>query len=653
MYSSDASSAVRTFADRPHVRPPRRPYPRVSRRQLLTSLILSLWLLADMLGGWIFLIPQAYAAKGPSDPPAKVTFHTFLNDKRPTHVYHGPLVFPRTGPTVPHDTNAQGHGVDMAHLLHSNGLATMQPISHPLDASLLVGAPAGGAPLDLKGSDGHLELIIQPGSLDFSHLTPGQGSSTSHSATATPTPPTPPTATSTATSTPTATLTPTPSATPGSAPGGPFTLQLSQLKGHFAAEMNLLCTSQLQVVDAKGKPVLGIRLTSPLTIIYHYQPGEREALALDPSGVPLSWTGLLSAARAAGQPTTGLVIPLAYDPHAHTLSGQSTVLGAGPLVVGGPTANQSPPIPILASVLGNSGQLGLSYPIALPPNARGFLPSLSLSYSSADTNQRTTPTSPADMVGDGWSLGIGSITAAEYPSGGSAGPRTREFLSHACTTNPTIRAWAVKQIVYGQHLPDKTQQTIAGTVDFSYHAPYDQSPWVIKYPSNYNCFKTPPDNQSTNYRCDDPIDKGTAKRPLVMSTYELDTLTSYVGDDSSSSHAAYRYAFSYQDYPFYDCNDPYTLVSEYCAGKHLLTSITPSVYQNGTRHQLKAVTMSYTRLDDHYYDGDNKTQDGSQQYGVSLTWHYLTDYQASNTGVGDHISYMKAFNTTPPPPPAT
>src|SRR5216683_1458373 len=423
MYSSDASSAVRTFADHPHVRPPRRPYPRVSRRQLLTSLILSLWLLADMLGGWIFLIPQAYAAKGPSDPPAKVTFHTFLNDKRPTHVYHGPLVFPRTGPTVPHDTNAQGHGVDMAHLLHSNGSATMQPISQLLDASLMVGAPTGGAPLDLKGSDGHLEVLIEPGSLDFAHTTPGQSSSTSHPATATPTVTTTPTATTTPTVT-------TPSATPGLAPSGPFTLHVSQLKGHFAAEMNLLGTYQLQVTDAQGNPVSGIRLTSPLTIIYHYQPGELEALDLDPSGVLLSWTGLLSAARAAGQPTTGLVIPLAYDPKAQTLSGQSTVLGAGPLVIGGPTANQSPPIPILASVLGNSGQLGLSYPITLPPNARGFLPSLSLSYTSAGTNQRTTPTSPADMVGDGWSLGLGSITAAEYPSG-SAGSGTWYFLSGA------------------------------------------------------------------------------------------------------------------------------------------------------------------------------------------------------------------------------
>jgi len=34
---------------------------------------------------------------------------------------------------------------------------------------------------------------------------------------------------------------------------------------------------QLQVTDAQGNPVSGIRLTSPLTIIYHYQPGELEA----------------------------------------------------------------------------------------------------------------------------------------------------------------------------------------------------------------------------------------------------------------------------------------------------------------------------------------------------------------------------------------
>ncbi len=399
-------------------------------------------------------------------------------------------------------------------------------------------------------------------------------------------------------------------------------------------------------------------------------------------------------------------------------------------------------------MLGNSGQLGLSYPLALPPNARGFLPSLSLSYSSADTNQRTTPTSPADDVGDGWSLGLGSITAQENPSG-SAGSGTWYFLSGAgnvsdrlvpdtqagfyqtehvsrlrlkqltsgstgqlcfqaydtsgtfyefgcnsdslqywtdastgtrhnyrwdldklispnegpsaqreyiylsylqdcspCTTNPTIRASAIQQIVYGQHLSDRSQETIAGTVDFTYHAPYSQSPWVTKYPTNYNCFQTPPDGQSTIYRCDDPIDKGTVKRPLVMSTYTLDTITSYVGDDSSSSHKASRYDFSYQDYPFYDCQDPYTLVSEYCAGKHLLTSVTPSVYQNGTRHTLKPATMSYTRFDDHYYDGDNKTQNGSQQYGVSLTWHYLTSYQDSNSGVGEHITYMEAFNNT-------
>src|SRR5260370_364110 len=131
----------------------------------------------------------------------------------------------------------------------------------------------------------------------------------------------------------------TPSATPGLAPNGPFTLHVSQLKGPFAAEMNLLGTYQLQVVDAQGTPVSGIRLASPLTIIYHYQPGELEALDLDPSGVLLSWTGQLSAARAAQQPTTGLVIPLAYDPHAPTPSRQTTLLRPGPTAIAAPNAH--------------------------------------------------------------------------------------------------------------------------------------------------------------------------------------------------------------------------------------------------------------------------------------------------------------------------
>src|SRR5260370_30305126 len=127
-----------------------------------------------------------------------------------------------------------------------------------------------------------------------------------------------------------------------------------------------------------------------------------------------------------------------------------------------------------------------------------------------------------------------------------------------------------------------------------------------------------------------------------MSTYSLQSLVAYVGDDSTSSHKAYRYDFSYQDRAFGTCYDPYTLAQEYCAGEHLLSSITPSVYQNGTQHALKAVNLSYAEAKNFYIDSAHQVQNSSQQYGGQTFWRYLTDYQDTNTGVGEHISYMQA-----------
>jgi len=45
------------------------------------------------------------------------------------------------------------------------------------------------------------------------------------------------------------------------------------------------------------------------------------------------------------------------------------------------------------------------------------------------------------------------------------------------------------------------------------------------------------------------------------------------------------YSLSYQESAFGNCpSADTTLSSAYCAGNHLLTSITPTVYQNGTGH---------------------------------------------------------------------
>ena len=630
MVADDISPEYRALPDRPHVRPPRRPYPRLSRRQLLTSLILSLWLLTNMLGGWIFLIPQAYAAKRPSDPPAKTTFHTFLKDKRPTHVYRGPLIFPTKAPAVPKGPHS--HTVNMNTLLPSAEPPTMTPITQVLSTASLAGSPTSGAPLDLKSSDGRFEVQLAPGSVDLSQAT----------------------------------------VAPGLSPSGTLTLQISQVAGHFAEQMNLLGTYQFQVVDASNRPISGIRLSTPLTLLYHYQRWEIDTLDLDPDSLYMSWPSLLAAARATKASTSGLTIPLTNDPVAQTLTGQSTVLGPGPLTVGGDAQNQSPPSALLGGVQGNSGQFGLSYPLALPPNARGFVPHLLLSYTSGDPNQRNSAVSPAGDVGDGWSLTLGSITAQKYPSGSASaqtwyflsgvgnisdrlvpasqsgfyqtfhishlrihqitssdtgqpcfnvydtsgtfyefgcdsdalqfwtetngtqhnyrwdldkiispneGPSAmREYLTVSyiqdckpCTTNKTWRDSAITQILYGQRLSDKSQDTVAGTIDFFYRAPFDHAPWTQSYGTNYNCTGTPP--VSTDLRCDDPQDDGTVKKPLVMSTFSLQSLTAYVGDDSTSSHKASSYSFAYQDRAFPVCYDPYTLIQEYWAACSLASPL--------------------------------------------------------------------------------
>lgn len=226
----------------------------------------------------------------------------------------------------------------------------------------------------------------------------------------------------------------------------------------------------------------------------------------------------------------------------------------------------------------------------------------------------------------------------------------------------TIRDASLKQIIYGDSQGTTGSVTdVAGTVDFQYHGPTtfaDQSgdssrtvTWVQPYINNYNCVSNPP--IATPLRCDDPMDLGTEKAPLVMSTLTLDTVTSYVGSDAgtSPSYADASYAFSYAanppfaDTPFKTCTDPVTLAQQYCAGEHHLISITPTVYQNQVGHQLHSVQFGYaTLLTDTYYDSTQTV--GSQAYKTQTSWDYLNFYQDLNTGVGGTITYATAYNNT-------
>jgi hypothetical protein len=208
----------------------------------------------------------------------------------------------------------------------------------------------------------------------------------------------------------------------------------------------------------------------------------------------------------------------------------------------------------------------------------------------------------------------------------------------------SIRDAALVQIVYG------TSSTTAGTVDLFYKGPSNQSVNSTQYVTAYGTNEgscAPPDSTSTTLRCDDPIDKsGGLKKPWVMSVLSLSTIKTYVGDDSSSSHLDESYAFSYSDMAYSTCADPQSGSKVYCAGNHLLTSITPTVYQNGTGHALPGVTFSYsadqTRLNK--YEDNSQVVSAGGDYKVQTDWRYLTSYHDHSNGVGATIVYHTAYN---------
>lgn len=195
------------------------------------------------------------------------------------------------------------------------------------------------------------------------------------------------------------------------------TLTLSQLHGHFVAATNELGAFQFQITDGSGQPIQGIRLLSPITLIYHYRSHELINLGLNPGRVYLIWRDLLTSASAAKQSIAGDIIPMQNNAAASTLTAQTTTLSVTPFVLSGTEPIQSPPKPNFAEVQGNGGQLSYSYPLVVPPAPTGTAPDLAVTYSSATTNDRRAPTSPANNVGDGWAITLGSISATQYPDG--------------------------------------------------------------------------------------------------------------------------------------------------------------------------------------------------------------------------------------------
>ena len=284
----------------------------------------------------------------------------------------------------------------------------MKTINQSLSSAFL-GGGTGVSAFDLKGSDGRLEVQLQPGAFDLSKAT----------------------------------------ISGGKAPSGNLTLQVTQISGHFEAVLNQLGDYQVQVVDSLRQVVSGIALRTPLTVVYHYQMSELLGLNLNPAHILLTWPTLLLAAQKAKQPTTNLVIAMHNDPVTHTLTAQSRVFGPGPFILHNDGQNQMAPSPHLAEVQGNNGQLSYSYPLQVVPGSGGVAPQLALDYSSMDPNDRHSITSPASDQGDGFSLGLGSITSQVYPNSGV----TWYFINGIGNVSDRLIEYdTTNQLFYTEHL---------------------------------------------------------------------------------------------------------------------------------------------------------------------------------------------------------
>jgi hypothetical protein len=330
--------------------------------------VLGLLVLAGAVGGWNAWLRPANAASGSALPgaPSQMTFQQFLKAGYNRKSYHGPQTYRGSlppGPTPKHSTN-------YANLLPSAEPPTMQPLTQALSAAYFQGGSTSAGPLTLVGSDGRLELLIQPGTFDVSHATvPGRA-----------------------------------------APTSTLSLSVSELAGYFVGQSVSLGRYQLQLVDSSGQALSGVQVLLPITIRYHYQPTELAALGLDAGRITLTMPTLLTAARHAKTAASPFDLLMQSDPTSTILTAQSPALLGGPFDLEGEPQNQSSPTLHLAGVQGNSGQLTDSYPLQVPPGSGGFAPQLVLSYSSSGPNERHAATTPAGDEGDGWALSLGSIS---------------------------------------------------------------------------------------------------------------------------------------------------------------------------------------------------------------------------------------------------
>ncbi|HVB23079.1 MAG TPA: hypothetical protein VNG51_14140 [Ktedonobacteraceae bacterium] len=213
-----------------------------------------------MPGNWP--IPSALAASSsPAHPkPGALTFQHYLQQGCHNTTASGTFIPPAKLPPPPgtqHDKPGP--------TLPSAEPPTMKPLTATLSSSFLSAAP-GAQPLDLKGSDGRLEVQLAPGTFDLSHASVATGKKSgkpqqrAHSSQ--------PSVSSGSSGQPSVT--------------GPLTLTITEQYGYFVGEQVMLGQYQFTLSDGQGNAVSSVVVRTPITVRYHYQEPIMTQFDLDP-----------------------------------------------------------------------------------------------------------------------------------------------------------------------------------------------------------------------------------------------------------------------------------------------------------------------------------------------------------------------------------
>src|ERR1019366_8712964 len=272
----------------------------------MLTVCLTSWLFTDIAGNMSVASAATLAPTKLPVPGVSYTLKQFLKQGKAYKASDAPLVLSNAPHTAPPAKSTATQSTNAASLTTAQP-PTMKAARQQITASLLhasavpaslasntVGNAGSASPLHIIGSDAggvRLEVIIPVGALDLSHAT----------------------------------------TTKGTAPRGTLTVSLTQLSGYFLGMTTELGEFQVQVTDAQGLVVHGIKLRAPATFIFHYRNQELQRLDLDPAHMLMTWPTLIASnskgtTKSAQTATSPAVMRMQNNTAASTLTAQSSVL---------------------------------------------------------------------------------------------------------------------------------------------------------------------------------------------------------------------------------------------------------------------------------------------------------------------------------------